>query len=48
MLDLDYEDVKAAMDKLNPATSLGDAQNLLDGVVTEDEQPSETGSAVVS
>lgn len=48
VLDLDYEDVKAAMDKLNPATSLGDAQNLLDGVVTEDEQPSETGSAVVS
>lgn len=47
VLDLDYEDIQAKMDELNPETNLGNAQTILNGVVT-DEQQTETGSAGIS
>ena len=45
-LDLDYEEIKGQVEKMNAGQSTADAKALLEGVVT-DEQKAETGSGAV-
>lgn len=46
ILDLDYDELKGQLEKLNEEQNLTDAQTALEGVVT-DEQTAETGSAAI-
>ena len=46
ILDLDYDELKGQLEKLNEAQNTANAQGILEGVVT-DEQPTETGSATI-
>lgn len=46
ILDLDFGDLKGQLDKLNESQNTADAQNLLEGVVT-DEQAAEISSATI-
>ena len=46
ILDLDYDELKGQLEKLNEEQNLANAQTALEGVVT-DEQAAETGSAAI-
>lgn len=46
ILDLDFDDLKGQLDKLNESQNTADAQTLLEGLVT-DEQAAETGTATI-
>lgn len=46
ILDLDYDELKGQLEKLNEAQNTANAQATLEGVVT-DEQAAETGSAAI-
>jgi SPP1 family phage portal protein len=46
ILDLDYDELKGQLDKLNEEQNLDDAQTMLEGVVT-DEQTAETDTAAI-
>lgn len=48
VLDLDFEDLKGQLDKMGEAQSTSDAQNLLESVVTDDEQTAEVGTETIS
>ena len=45
--DLDFDEVKGQLKKLNEAQNTTDAQELLEGLVTDDEQAAEAGTATV-
>lgn len=47
ILDLDYDELKGQLEKLNEAQNTADAQSTLDGVVT-DEQQTEAGTETIS
>jgi SPP1 family phage portal protein len=47
ILDLDFDEVKGQLKKLKEAQSTTDAQKLLEGLVTDDEQTAEAGTATI-
>lgn len=47
ILDLDFEELKGQLEKLNEAQNTADAQNLLDGVVVTDEPQTEISTETV-
>jgi uncharacterized membrane protein YgaE (UPF0421/DUF939 family) len=47
ILDLDFEELKSEIEKINESQNTIDARNTLEGVVTDDEQTAETGAAAI-
>lgn len=47
VLDLDFDEVKGQLEKLNEPQNTADAQDTLDSVVTDDEQQTEAGTETI-
>ena len=47
LFDLDFDDLQGELEKLNEAQNTADAQNLLNNVVTDDEQQTEVSPATI-